>query len=183
MLSWPPTTQGSATTWPGTSILLVPQTRITFTVCRRRPQTFPNDLTREWVSIGHSQGGGAAYELSEYKLVQDDSRGYLNDVSIAPITKLYVSMAIDRCRLLSKGAPGIQHPRRGWLGGARRSICFLQLYGTLPGSYHAPEDWTSQDRSILWHFALRPRQKPAYAGSHWQDQRYRCHGSSRISED
>lgn len=40
-------------------------------------EAFPNDLTREWVSIGHSQGGDVVYKLSEHKLVQDNSSGYL----------------------------------------------------------------------------------------------------------
>ena len=44
------------------------------------------------MSIGHSQGGGAVYKLSEHKLVQNSSSGYLGGVSIAPITKLYDSI-------------------------------------------------------------------------------------------
>lgn len=55
-------------------------------------EAFPNDLTHEWVSIGHSQGGGATYKLSEHELVQDDSSAYLGGVSIAPITKIYDSV-------------------------------------------------------------------------------------------
>lgn len=55
-------------------------------------EAFPSDLTHEWVSIGHSQGGGATYKLSEHELVQDDSSGYLGGVSIGPITKIYDSV-------------------------------------------------------------------------------------------
>ncbi|KAM3428631.1 hypothetical protein NHJ13734_008518 [Beauveria thailandica] len=42
-------------------------------------------LTDEWVSFGHSQGGGAAWKLAESEYVRNDT-GYLGTVAIAPAT-------------------------------------------------------------------------------------------------
>ncbi|KAM3513872.1 hypothetical protein MY11210_002500 [Beauveria gryllotalpidicola] len=42
-------------------------------------------LTDEWVSFGHSQGGGAAWKLAESVYVRNDT-GYLGTVAIAPAT-------------------------------------------------------------------------------------------------
>ncbi|KAG7291258.1 hypothetical protein NEMBOFW57_001270 [Staphylotrichum longicolle] len=50
---------------------------------------FPHELSNEWVSIGHSQGGGASWKLSEHEVVQSEGSGYLGGVSIAPVTYLY----------------------------------------------------------------------------------------------
>ncbi|SPJ90357.1 uncharacterized protein FTOL_13238 [Fusarium torulosum] len=56
----------------------------------RAAQTaFPGRLSRQWASIGHSQGGGAAWKLSEHKLVQGAKSGYLGGVAVAPVTKLH----------------------------------------------------------------------------------------------
>ncbi|RYC78404.1 hypothetical protein BFJ63_vAg18722 [Fusarium oxysporum f. sp. narcissi] len=52
-------------------------------------KAFPCNLSREWVSIGHSQGGGASWKLSEHELVQSERSGYLGGVSIGPVTYLY----------------------------------------------------------------------------------------------
>ncbi|RYC79585.1 hypothetical protein BFJ63_vAg17529 [Fusarium oxysporum f. sp. narcissi] len=52
-------------------------------------KAFPRILSKEWVSIGHSQGGGASWKLSEHKLVQSEQSGYLGGVSIGPVTYLY----------------------------------------------------------------------------------------------
>ncbi|RSL58836.1 hypothetical protein CEP54_007569 [Fusarium duplospermum] len=52
-------------------------------------KAFPLDLSKKWASIGHSQGGGASWKLSEHTKVQDDKAGYLGGVSIAPITYIY----------------------------------------------------------------------------------------------
>ncbi|KAL0933896.1 uncharacterized protein CTRU02_210695 [Colletotrichum truncatum] len=52
-------------------------------------QAFPDVLSHEWASIGHSQGGGAVWKLSEHGLVQDSASGYLGGVSVAPVSKLY----------------------------------------------------------------------------------------------
>jgi pimeloyl-ACP methyl ester carboxylesterase len=56
-------------------------------------QAFPIAFTDEWMSMGHSQGGGAVWKLSEYPLVQSPSSGYLGTVALAPAAKLY-DMAI-----------------------------------------------------------------------------------------
>ena len=56
-------------------------------------KAFPTAFTEEWMSMGHSQGGGAVWKLSEYPLVQNPSSGYLGTVALAPASKLY-DMAI-----------------------------------------------------------------------------------------
>ncbi|KAL4788735.1 Alpha/Beta hydrolase protein [Aspergillus venezuelensis] len=66
---------------------------------------FPSAFTPEWVSIGHSQGGGAVYKLSEHKLVQGRRSAYLGGVSIAPITKIYDSL-LQALTTLGDGASG-----------------------------------------------------------------------------
>jgi pimeloyl-ACP methyl ester carboxylesterase len=52
-------------------------------------KAFPGVFTEKWMSIGHSQGGGAAWKLSEHPLVQDASSGYLGTVAVSPGAKLY----------------------------------------------------------------------------------------------
>ncbi|UPL03110.1 hypothetical protein LCI18_014044 [Fusarium solani-melongenae] len=47
---------------------------------------FPGAISKNWASIGHSQGGGAVWKLSEHELVQSNCSGYLGGVSIAPAT-------------------------------------------------------------------------------------------------
>ena len=57
-------------------------------------KAFGNAITKEWVSVGHSQGGGATWKLSEHKLVQDSKGGYLGGVSVAPVSTLYDALAL-----------------------------------------------------------------------------------------
>ncbi|KAB8231401.1 alpha/beta hydrolase family protein [Aspergillus alliaceus] len=52
-------------------------------------KAFPRDLSEEWVSIGHSQGGGASWKLSEQEQVQREESGYLGGVAVAPNTHIY----------------------------------------------------------------------------------------------
>jgi pimeloyl-ACP methyl ester carboxylesterase len=52
-------------------------------------KAFPGVFTKQWMSMGHSQGAGAVWKLSEHPLVQDASSGYLGTVSVAPGPKLY----------------------------------------------------------------------------------------------
>ncbi|KAJ8118476.1 hypothetical protein OPT61_g565 [Boeremia exigua] len=62
---------------------------------------FPHSLSGDWVSIGHSQGGGTSWKLSEHELVQENRSGYLGGVAIAPNTRIYdaimqsISMTAD----------------------------------------------------------------------------------------
>ncbi|PLB54753.1 hypothetical protein P170DRAFT_421407 [Aspergillus steynii IBT 23096] len=80
---------------PATGFIAMPfvrRQRDPFKLVAAARKAFPHDLTHKWVSMGHSQGGGAVYKLSEHKLVQDDSSGYLGGVSLAPVVKLYDSM-------------------------------------------------------------------------------------------
>ncbi|KFG81501.1 hypothetical protein MANI_026533 [Metarhizium anisopliae] len=46
---------------------------------------FGRVLTREWVSFGHSQGGGAVWKLAESEYVRNDT-DYLGTVAMAPAT-------------------------------------------------------------------------------------------------
>ncbi|KUL82309.1 hypothetical protein ZTR_09724 [Talaromyces verruculosus] len=50
---------------------------------------FGSILTHEWVSVGHSQGGGAVWKLSEHPMVQAHHSGYLGGVAISPSSKIY----------------------------------------------------------------------------------------------
>ncbi|KAK5994739.1 hypothetical protein PT974_03122 [Cladobotryum mycophilum] len=56
-------------------------------------KAFPNNLSDEWLSIGHSQGGGAVWKLAESDLIRSNEAKkagrYLGTVSIAPVTKVY----------------------------------------------------------------------------------------------
>lgn len=52
-------------------------------------RAFPQALSEEWVSIGHSQGGGASWKLSEQEQVQTEKSGYLGGVAVAPNTHIY----------------------------------------------------------------------------------------------
>ncbi|KAK1493446.1 hypothetical protein CABS01_11615 [Colletotrichum abscissum] len=64
---------------------------------------FPDILSHDLASIGHSQGGGAVWKLSEHKLVQDSASGYLGGVTVAPVTKVYDALvAIESLRNLTQ---------------------------------------------------------------------------------
>ncbi|CAG7559040.1 unnamed protein product [Fusarium equiseti] len=52
-------------------------------------KAFPCSLSKDWVSIGHSQGGGASWKLSESQAVQSKESGYLGGVAVAPNTHIY----------------------------------------------------------------------------------------------
>jgi pimeloyl-ACP methyl ester carboxylesterase len=54
-------------------------------------KAFPGVFTKEWMSIGHSQGAGAVWKLSESPLVQSSSSGYIGTVAVSPGPKLYDS--------------------------------------------------------------------------------------------
>lgn len=47
-------------------------------------KAFPNNISNNWVALGHSQGGSAVWKLSELKAVQDPSSGYLGGVALSP---------------------------------------------------------------------------------------------------
>ncbi|KAH6962001.1 Alpha/Beta hydrolase protein [Ilyonectria sp. MPI-CAGE-AT-0026] len=51
-------------------------------------------FTKEWMSVGHSQGGSAVWKLSEHPLVQKASSGYLGTVAVAPAVKLYDTVKV-----------------------------------------------------------------------------------------
>lgn len=53
-------------------------------------KAFPDLFTDEWMSAGHSQGGGTAWKLSESLPSQDTEAGkYLGTVALAPASKIY----------------------------------------------------------------------------------------------
>ncbi|KAE8377070.1 Alpha/Beta hydrolase protein [Aspergillus bertholletiae] len=63
-------------------------------------KAFPGLFTDEWMSVGHSQGGGAVWKLSESKLLQTGAAGkYLGTVALAPASKIY-DMALLGTELL-----------------------------------------------------------------------------------
>lgn len=52
-------------------------------------KAFGHVLTREWMSIGHSQGGGAVWKLSESQYVKKDTKyPYIGTVALAPATHI-----------------------------------------------------------------------------------------------
>ncbi|KAI7767058.1 hypothetical protein ACKAV7_005323 [Fusarium commune] len=65
-------------------------------------KAFPGVFTEEWMSIGHSQGGGAVWKLSEHPLVQDASSGYLGTVAVSPGAKLYDTARVVSDSILSR---------------------------------------------------------------------------------
>lgn len=57
-------------------------------------KAFGSVLSKEWMSVGHSQGGGAVWKLAESDLIKHDSTNrYLGTVALAPATYV-VDMAI-----------------------------------------------------------------------------------------
>ncbi|OJJ37009.1 hypothetical protein ASPWEDRAFT_38645 [Aspergillus wentii DTO 134E9] len=53
-------------------------------------KVFPDTFTDDWAGVGHSQGGGAVWKLSESALVKSGAAGnYVGTVAIAPGTKMY----------------------------------------------------------------------------------------------
>lgn len=52
---------------------------------------FPNTFTDDWASVGHSQGGGAVWKLSESPLIRSGAAAgnYVGTVAVAPGTKIY----------------------------------------------------------------------------------------------
>ncbi|TEY52544.1 hypothetical protein BOTCAL_0255g00090 [Botryotinia calthae] len=57
-------------------------------------KAFPGVFTKDWASVGHSQGGGAVWKLSEHPLVQNYTSEYLGTVSISPASKIF-DMAVE----------------------------------------------------------------------------------------
>lgn len=53
-------------------------------------QAFPNIFTDDWASIGHSQGGGAVWKLSESTLLKSGTAGnHVGTVSLAPALRVH----------------------------------------------------------------------------------------------
>ncbi|KAE8153490.1 Alpha/Beta hydrolase protein [Aspergillus avenaceus] len=53
-------------------------------------KALPDLFTDEWMSVGHSQGGGAVWKLSESKQVKSGAAGkYMGTVALAPASKVY----------------------------------------------------------------------------------------------
>lgn len=51
---------------------------------------FPSTFTDDWASVGHSQGGGAVWKLSESPLHKSGAAGnYVGTVAVAPGSRLY----------------------------------------------------------------------------------------------
>ncbi|EAW20397.1 alpha/beta hydrolase family protein [Aspergillus fischeri NRRL 181] len=72
-------------------------------------KAFPHRLSEKWVSIGHSQGGGASWKLSEHELVQTNESGYLGGVAIAPNTHIYDAVVEEMDNLEGSSAEESQN--------------------------------------------------------------------------
>ena len=66
---------------------------------------FGDVLTKEWVSFGHSQGGGAVWKLAESKFVAHDP-SYLGTVAIAPAT-YFITQLVEASASNSSSATGV----------------------------------------------------------------------------
>ena len=65
-------------------------------------KAFPGLFTDGWMGVGHSQGGGAVWKLSESELLQTGAAGkYLGTVALAPASKIY-DMTLLGVELLSQ---------------------------------------------------------------------------------
>ncbi|KNG91055.1 hypothetical protein ANOM_000737 [Aspergillus nomiae NRRL 13137] len=65
-------------------------------------KAFPGLFTDGWMGVGHSQGGGAVWKLSESELLQTGAAGkYLGTVALAPASKIY-DMTLLGAELLSQ---------------------------------------------------------------------------------
>ncbi|OAQ97158.1 hypothetical protein LLEC1_04485 [Akanthomyces lecanii] len=64
---------------------------------------FSNALSSNWMSVGHSEGGGAVWKLAESSLLTNETLQYLGTVALAPATHI-IDMAIDG--LLDSGGDG-----------------------------------------------------------------------------
>ncbi|KGQ11696.1 hypothetical protein BBAD15_g2567 [Beauveria bassiana D1-5] len=84
-------------------------------------------LTDEWVSFGHSQGGGAAWKLAESVYVRNDT-GYLGTVAIAPATYAADQIYAAAVNGLSGGGGGGNSSSSSSKGGA--GVGFLPLIPT-----------------------------------------------------
>ncbi|KAJ3498645.1 hypothetical protein NLG97_g974 [Lecanicillium saksenae] len=54
---------------------------------------FGDVLSRKWMSVGHSEGGGAVWKLAESDLLKNETNQYLGTVALAPATHI-IDMAI-----------------------------------------------------------------------------------------
>lgn len=54
---------------------------------------FGDLLSREWMSVGHSEGGGAVWKLAESDLLKSETHQYLGTVALAPATHI-IDMAV-----------------------------------------------------------------------------------------
>lgn len=56
-------------------------------------KAFGKHLTREWMSVGHSEGGGAVWKMAEGEYIGKD-KNYIGTVALAPATRL-IDMAVS----------------------------------------------------------------------------------------
>ncbi|XWW99770.1 hypothetical protein V2A60_007782 [Cordyceps javanica] len=80
---------------------------------------FGSRLTDEWVSFGHSQGGGAAWKLAESTYVRNDT-AYLGTVAVAPAT-----FAVDQ--IFEAAVDGLASGGNSSSGGVGAGVGFLPL--------------------------------------------------------
>jgi alpha-beta hydrolase superfamily lysophospholipase len=55
---------------------------------------FPDILTERWGAVGHSQGGGSVYALTENELVKDDTN-FIGSVAIAPVCRIHDQLRLS----------------------------------------------------------------------------------------
>ncbi|CAG8921856.1 unnamed protein product [Penicillium salamii] len=102
---------------------------------------FPNTLSKEWVSIGHSQGGGTVWKLSEHEAVNVQGSGYLGGISVAPVTKLYDMLVAGLGPIQQAMNQGIDLSGEDFLGLGVLPSAISGIQAVFPG-YEAP--WASK---------------------------------------
>lgn len=68
---------------------------------------FPNTFTDEWASVGHSQGGGSVWKLSESALIKksgNEAGNYVGTVAIAPASKIYNLMLLTAEKIFPRSS-------------------------------------------------------------------------------
>lgn len=66
-------------------------------------KAFPNAFTETWASVGHSQGGGSVWKLSESALLKSGKAGkYVGTVAIAPASRIYDLLLLAAEKILPR---------------------------------------------------------------------------------
>ncbi|KAF5268205.1 hypothetical protein FOXYS1_913 [Fusarium oxysporum] len=97
-------------------------------------KAFGHILSEDWMSVGHSQGGGAVWKLAESKFVQhtvSDAGRYLGTVAISPATTI-----LDMFKLYAKNLEKNPEEFRPYVVAAELPSFSIGLSRVLPEYHH-----------------------------------------------